>query len=61
MTMKMRRDLSKTKLLSPYNWLVGLITRLNDPIRRTHANREEARADHERIQVSSITVISKVV
>jgi hypothetical protein len=55
------RDLPKTKLLGCYNRLVRLITRLDDSIGGAHADWKEARVDHDRIQIPSAVIISKVI
>jgi hypothetical protein len=55
------RDLPKTKLLGCYDRLVRLITRLDDSVGGAHADWKEARADHDRIQMSSAVIISKVI
>jgi hypothetical protein len=43
------RNLPKTKLLGCCNWLIKLVSRFDDPVGSTHANWEEARANHDRI------------
>jgi hypothetical protein len=53
------RDLPKTKLLSCYDRLVRLITRLDDSVGGAHADWKEARADHDRIQMPSAVIIGK--
>jgi hypothetical protein len=55
------RDLPKTKLLGCYNRLVRLITRLDDYVGGARADWKEARADHDRIQMSSAVIIGKVI
>jgi hypothetical protein len=50
------RDLPKTKLLGCYDWLVRLITRLDDSVEGAHADWKEARADHDRIQMLSVVI-----
>jgi hypothetical protein len=53
--------LPETKLPGYYHRLVRLITRLDDPVRGTHANWEKARTDHDRVQVPGASVIGKTV
>jgi hypothetical protein len=55
------RDLPKTKLPGCYDWLVRLITRLDDSVGGAHADWMEARADHDRIQMPSAIIIGKVI
>jgi hypothetical protein len=55
------RDLPKTKLPGCYDWLVRLITTLDDSVGSAHADWKEARADHDRIQMLSVVIISKVI
>jgi hypothetical protein len=55
------RHLPKTELTSYHHWLVRLVTRLDDPVGGTHADWEEARTDHDGIQVSGASVIGKAV
>jgi hypothetical protein len=55
------RDLPKTKLSGCYDWLVRLITRLDDSVGGAHADFKEARADHDRIQMPSVVIIIKVI
>jgi hypothetical protein len=55
------RDLPKTKLLGCYDRLVRLVTRLDDSVGGAHADWKEARADHDRIQMLSVVIISKVI
>jgi hypothetical protein len=55
------RDLPKTKLSGCYDRLVRLITRLDDSIGGAHADWKEARADHDRIHMSSAVIIGKVI
>jgi hypothetical protein len=54
-------DLPKTKLSSSYDRLVRLITRLDDSVGGAHADWKEASADHDRIQMSSVVIIGKVI
>jgi hypothetical protein len=58
---EVERDLPKTKLLGCYDRLVRLITRLDDSVGGAHADWKEARADHDRIQMLSAVIISKVI
>jgi hypothetical protein len=55
------RDLPKTKLPGYYDWLVRLITRLDDSIEGAHADWKEAWADHDIIQMPSAVIIGKVI
>jgi hypothetical protein len=55
------RDMPKTKLPGCYDRLVRLITRLNDSVGGAHAEWKEARVDHDRIQMSSVIIIGKVI
>ena len=48
---EMGRNLCKTELAGSNHWLVRLIPRLDDPIRGTHANRQESGTDHKSIQL----------
>ena len=57
--MEVGRDLSQAKLPSCYDWLVGFITWLDNSVRSTDANGEEARSNHQRIQMPSAVVIIK--
>jgi hypothetical protein len=55
------RDLPKTKLPGCYDRLVRLITRLDDSVGGAHADWKEARVDHDRIQMLSTVIVSKVI
>jgi hypothetical protein len=55
------RDLPQTKLPGCYDRLVRIITRLDDSVGGAHADWKEARADYERIQMSSAIIIGKVI
>jgi hypothetical protein len=55
------RDLPKTKLPGCYDRLVRLITRLDVSVGGAHADWKEARVDHDRIQMPSAVIISKVI
>ena len=57
----MWRHLSETKLSGCHYRLITLITGLDDPVRGTHANREEARTNHEGVQMLCAGVIGKVI
>ena len=57
----MWRHLPETKLSGYHYRLITLITGLDDPVRGTHANREEARTNHDRIQMLGASVIGKVI
>jgi hypothetical protein len=41
--------------------LVRFVTRLDNAFRSTHSNWKEAKANQEQVQVSSATVIGKIV
>jgi hypothetical protein len=58
---EVRRDLPQTKLPGCYDRLVRIITRLDDSVGGAHADWKEARADYERIQMSSAVIIGKVI
>jgi hypothetical protein len=57
---EVRRNLPKAKLPGCYNRLIELISRFDDPVGSTHANREEARVNQDRIQAPGVDVIGKV-
>jgi hypothetical protein len=44
-----------------YDRLVRLITRLDDSVGGAYADWKEARANHDRIQMSSAVIIGKVI
>jgi hypothetical protein len=50
------RHLRKTKLQGCYDRLVKLITRLEDPIRSTHANWEKTGPNHNGVKAPSVSV-----
>jgi hypothetical protein len=54
------RNLPKAKLPGCYNRLIELVSWFDDPVGSTHADREEARANHDRIQVPGVDIIGKV-
>jgi hypothetical protein len=54
------RNLPKTKLPGCYDWLVELITWLDDSVGGAHADWKEARANHDRVQMPSAIIIGKV-
>jgi hypothetical protein len=54
------RNLPKAKFSGCYNWLIELISRFDHPIGGTHADWEEARANHDRIQAPSVDIIGEV-
>jgi hypothetical protein len=54
------RNLPKTKLLGCCNRLIELISRFDDLVRSTHAEWEEARTNHDRIQAPGVDVIGEV-
>jgi hypothetical protein len=43
------RNLPETKLPSCYDWLVELITGLDDSVGGAHTNLKEARANHDSV------------
>jgi hypothetical protein len=53
--------LPETKLPGHYHRLIRFITGFDDPVGGTHANWEEARTDHDGVQVPSAGVIGKTV
>jgi hypothetical protein len=55
------RDLPKSKLPGCYDRLVRLITRLDDSAGGAHADWNEARVDHDRIQMPSAVILGKVI
>jgi hypothetical protein len=54
------RNLPKAKLPSYYNRLIELISRFDDPVGSTHADWEEARVNHDRVQAPSVNIIGEV-
>jgi hypothetical protein len=54
------RNLTKAKLPGCYNRLIEIISQFDDPVGGTHADREEARANHDRIQAPSVDIIGEV-
>jgi hypothetical protein len=54
------RNLTKTKLPGCYNRLVKLISRFDDPVGSAHADWEEARANHDRVQALGVDIIGEV-
>jgi hypothetical protein len=54
------RNLPKTKLPGCYNRLVKLVSRFDDPVGSAHADWEEARANHDRVQAPGVDIIGKV-
>jgi hypothetical protein len=54
------RNLPKTKLPCYYNRLVKLISWFDDPVGSAHADREEARANHDRVQAPGVDIVSEV-
>jgi hypothetical protein len=57
---EMWRHLPKTKLPGCYDRLVKLISWLNNPVRSTHANWEEAGTDHDGVQVPGISIMGEI-
>jgi hypothetical protein len=54
------RNLPKAKLPGCYNRLIELISRFDDPVGSTHADWEEERANHDRIQAPGVDIIGEV-
>jgi hypothetical protein len=54
------RNLPKTKLPGCNNRLVKLVSRFDDPVGSAHADWEEARANHDRVQALGVDIISEV-
>jgi hypothetical protein len=54
------RHLPKTKLPGCYNQLVKLVSWFDDPVRSAHADWEETRANHDRVQAPRVNIIGKV-
>jgi hypothetical protein len=54
------RHLRKTELPGCYDRLIKLVTRLEDPVRGTHANWEETRPNHDRIKAPGVGIIANV-
>jgi hypothetical protein len=44
-----------------YDRLVRLVTWLDDSVGGAHADWKEARADHDRVQMSSVVIIGKAI
>jgi hypothetical protein len=44
-----------------YDWLVRFVTWLDDSVGGAHADWKEARADHDRVQMSSVVIIGKAI
>jgi hypothetical protein len=57
---EVRRNLPEAKLPGCYNRLIELISRFNDSVGSTHADWEEARANHDRIQAPGVDIIGKI-
>jgi hypothetical protein len=55
-----RRNLPEAKLPGCYNRLVELISWFNDLVGSTHADWEEARPNHDRIQAPDVGIIGKI-
>jgi hypothetical protein len=54
------RNLPKTKLPGCYNRLVKLVSQFDDPVGSAHADWEEARANHDRVQAPGVGIIGEV-
>jgi hypothetical protein len=54
------RHLRKTELPGCYDRLVKLITRLEDPVRGTHANWEKTGPNHDGVKAPSIGIIGNI-
>jgi hypothetical protein len=57
---EVRRNLPKAKLPGCYNRLIELISWFDDPVGSTHADWEEAKANHDRIQAPGVDIIGKI-
>jgi hypothetical protein len=57
---EMWRHLPKTKLPGCYDRLVKFISRFDDPVGSAHADREEARTNHDGVQASGVNIIGKI-
>jgi hypothetical protein len=57
---EVRRNLPEAKLSGCYDQLIELISRFNDPIGCTHADWEEARVNHDRVQAPGVDIIGKI-
>jgi hypothetical protein len=58
---EVRRNLPKTKLSCCYDWLVRFIAWFDDSVGGAHADRKEARTDHDGVQMPSAFIICKVI
>jgi hypothetical protein len=47
--------------LGCYDWLVRLVTWLDDSVGGAHADWKEARVDHDRVQMPSAVIIGKAI
>jgi hypothetical protein len=54
------RHLRKAKLPGCYDRLIKLITRLENPVRGTHANREKIGPNHDRVKAPGVSIIGNV-
>jgi septation ring formation regulator EzrA len=54
------RNLPKTKLPGCYNRLVKLVSQFDDPVASAHADWEEARVNHDRVQAPGVDIIGEV-
>jgi hypothetical protein len=48
-------------LSGSYDWLVRLVTWLDDSVGGAHADWKEARVDHDRVQMPSAIIIGKAI
>jgi hypothetical protein len=55
------RNLPKTKLPSCYDRLVRFIAWFEDSVGGAHADRKQARMDHDGVQMPSAFIIGKVI
>jgi hypothetical protein len=53
-------ELAQDQIAELLHWLIKLITRFDNPVGSAHANWEEARANHDRIQAPGVDIIGKV-
>jgi hypothetical protein len=57
---EVRRNLPKAKLSGCYNKLIEIISWFDDLVGSSHADLEEARANHDRIQAPGVDIIGKI-
>jgi hypothetical protein len=54
------RHLRKAKLPGCYDRLIKLITRLENPVRGTHADWEKTGSDHDGVKAPSVCIIGNI-